>query len=191
KPGDLIMPDQLIDRTRARASSFFEGGVVAHVIFANPFCPRLSQALLRTALEIAPSVHQGGTYVVIEGPAFSTRAESNLYRSWGASIIGMTALPEAKLAREAEICYAMLAGVTDYDCWQESCEPSPVDEIINTQHRITQQIKDILMLAAGRVTSQRKCDCASALKTAIVTNPAVIPPGQKQKLGLLIDKYLT
>ena len=191
KPGDLVIPDQLIDRTKNRASSFFDGGIVAHIIFAEPFCPVLSQILYRTAKEIDTSVHQGGTYVVMEGPAFSTRAESHLYRSWGASLIGMTALPEAKLAREAEICYATIAGVTDYDCWQESCEPIPIDAIIETQRQQVQKIRDIIRLAVSRIPGKRDCECASALKTAIITDPKLIPAEQKQKLNLLIGKYLT
>jgi len=191
KPGDLLIPDQLIDRTRNRASSFFDGGIVAHIIFAEPFCPVLSQILYRTAREIDTTAHQGGTYVVMEGPAFSTRAESHLYRSWGASLIGMTALPEAKLAREAEICYATIAGVTDYDCWQESCEPIPIDVIVDTLRQNTHKIGDIIRLAVGRIPDKRDCECASALRTAIVTDPRLIPAEQKQKLSLLIGKYLT
>jgi 5'-methylthioadenosine phosphorylase len=190
KPGDLVIPDQLIDRTRNRTSSFFDGGIVAHVIFAEPFCPVLSQTLFETAREIDTAVHRGGTYVVMEGPAFSTRAESHLYRSWGASLIGMTALPEAKLAREAEICYAIIAGVTDYDCWQESCAPIPIDVILKTQRSQTRKIREIIRLAVGRIPDRRRCQCATAMKTAIVTDPKLIPAAQKKKLRLIIGKYL-
>jgi len=190
KPGELVIPDQLIDRTRNRASSFFNDGIVAHIIFAEPFCPVLSQVLYRTAGEAGVSVHQGGTYLVMEGPAFSTRAESKLYCSWGADIIGMTASPEAKLAREAEICYASIVNVTDYDCWQKHNEPTPIDVIIETQRRNTDRIREIIRLAATRIPDERRCDCATALKTAIVTNPASIPSEQKKRLKLLVEKYL-
>jgi 5'-methylthioadenosine phosphorylase len=190
KPGDLVIPDQLIDRTRNRPSSFFDGGIVAHIIFAEPFCPVLSQTLFETAREIDSAVHRGGTYVVMEGPVFSTRAESHLYRSWGASLIGMTALPEAKLAREAEICYATIAGVTDYDCWQETCAPIPIDVIIETQRSQAQKIREIIKLAVNRIPNRHQCECATALKTAIVTDPKLIPAAQKKKLKLLIGKYI-
>ncbi len=190
KPGNLVIPDQLIDRTRNRVSSFFDGGIVAHIIFAEPFCPVLSQILFKTAKEIDTNVHHEGTYVVMEGPAFSTRAESHLYRSWGASLIGMTALPEAKLAREAEICYATIAGVTDYDCWQEACGPTPIDAIIKTQRQQTQKIREIIRLTVSRIPDKRQCECATALKTAIVTESNLIHPEQKAKLKLIIGKYL-
>lgn len=190
KPGDLVIPDQLIDRTRNRVNSFFDGGIVAHILFAEPFCPILSQILYKTSKAIDTTVHQGGTYVVMEGPAFSTRAESHLYRSWGASLIGMTALPEAKLAREAEICYATIAGVTDYDCWQEACAPIPIDVILKTQRQQTQKIMEIIRLAVSRIPDKRQCDCATALKTAIVTDPELIPPEQRVKLKLLMGNHL-
>ena len=190
KPGDLLIPDQLIDRTRSRVSSFFGQGIVAHIPFAEPFCPELSQILFEVAREAGASVHRGGTYLVMEGPAFSTRAESRLYRSWGADIIGMTALPEAKLAREAEICYAVIGCVTDYDSWHEANEPVTVDVILNTQHKNVDTAKRIIKLAVTRIPEKRDCECATALKTAIVTDPAVMPAEQKEKLNLLIGKYL-
>jgi 5'-methylthioadenosine phosphorylase len=190
EPGDLVIPDQLIDRTRNRVSSFFDGGIVGHILFAEPFCSALSQVIFEAAKEIDTATHQGGTYVVMEGPAFSTRAESHLYRSWGASLIGMTALPEAKLAREAEICYATIAGVTDYDCWQESCAPLSIDAILNNQRQQIEKIREIIRLAVSRIADKRACECAWALKTAIVTNPKLIPPEQKAKLKLIIGKYL-
>ena len=190
KPGDLLIPDQLIDRTRSRVNSFFGQGIVAHIPFAEPFCPELSQILFEAAREAGASVHRGGTYLVMEGPAFSTRAESRLYRSWGADIIGMTALPEAKLAREAEICYAVIGCVTDYDSWHEANEPVTVDIILNTQHKNVDTAKRIIKLAVTRIPEKRDCECATALKTAIVTDPAVMPAEQKGKLNLLIGKYL-
>ena len=190
KPGDLLIPDQLIDRTRNRVNTFFEGGIVAHVAFADPFCPVLSLILLEAAKESGASVHPSGTYVVMEGPAFSTRAESRLYRSWGADIIGMTALPEAKLAREAEICYAVVGCVTDYDSWHETTEPVTVDVILDTMHKNVDTAKRIIELAVGRIPEKRECDCARALETAIVTLPDLIPAEQRKKLNLLIGKYI-
>jgi 5'-methylthioadenosine phosphorylase len=190
KPGDLVIPDQLIDRTRSRANSFFGGGLVVHIPFAEPFCPVLSQILLEAARETGASVHPKGTYVVMEGPAFSTKAESRLYRSWGADIIGMTALPEAKLAREAEICYATIAGVTDYDSWQEQSEPFTVDVILNILRQNIDTIKKIIKLAVARIPEKHDCECATALKAAFVTAPRFMSPEQKQKLNLLISKYL-
>jgi len=190
KPAELVIPDQLIDRTRGRVNSFFGEGIVAHIPFAEPFCPALSQIIYQTALEVKARVHQGGTYVAMEGPAFSTRAESRLYRSWGADIIGMTVLPEAKLAREAEICYASIACVTDYDSWMERSEPITVDVILDCMCRNIDTAKQIIKLAVTRIPEQRRCECATALKTAIVTTPDAIPAEQKKKLNLLIGKYL-
>ncbi len=191
KPGDLLIPDQLIDRTRSRVNSFFGEGIVAHIPFAEPFCPVLSQIALEAAREVGATVHQGGTCVVMEGPAFSTRAESRLYRSWGADIIGMTALPEAKLAREAEICYAIIGCVTDYDSWWERGQAVTVDVILDILHKNAETAKKIIKLAVSRTPGKRSCDCATALKTAIVTTPRLIPSEQKKKLNLLIGKYLT
>ena len=191
KPGDLLIPDQLIDHTRNRVSSFFGEGIVAHIPFAEPFCPVLSQVLFESAKQVGASVHKGGIYVVMEGPAFSTRAESRLYRSWGADIIGMTALPEAKLAREAEICYAIIGCVSDYDSWHERGEPVTVDVILDTLHRNIDTTKRIIKLAVTKIPETRDCDCATALRTAFVTDPALMPAKQKEKLKLLIGKYLT
>ena len=181
KPGDLVIPDQLIDRTRSRVNSFFGEGIVVHIPFAEPFCPVLSQILFKAAKETGANVHPKGTYVAMEGPAFSTRAESRLYRSWGADIIGMTALPEAKLAREAEICYAIIAGVTDYDSWQEQSEPLTVDVILNILRQNIDTIKKIIKLAVARIPEERHCDCATALKDAIVTSPKVYTAGAEEK----------
>ena len=191
KPGDLVIPDQIIDRTRRRVSSFFGEGIAAHIPFAEPFCPVLSRIVYQAARETRAGVHPKGTYIVMEGPAFSTRAESRLYRSWGADIIGMTALPEAKLAREAEICYAVIGCVTDYDSWLERSEPVTIDVILNTMHQNIDTTKRIIKLAVSRIPEKRDCDCATALKTAFVTNLELIPAEQKQKLDLLIGKYLT
>ncbi|MBI4186942.1 MAG: S-methyl-5'-thioadenosine phosphorylase [Chloroflexi bacterium] len=190
KPGDLVIPDQMIDRTRGRISTFFGGGIVVHIPFANPICPVLSQIVYQAAVEVGAAVHRGGTYLVMEGPAFSTRAESRLYRSWGADIIGMTALPEARLAREAEMCYAIIAGVTDYDSWREESEPLAIDAIIAVLRRNIDNIKQIIKLAVGRIPEARQCECATALKTAIVTDPGMVPARQKTKLKLLLGKYV-
>ncbi len=190
KPGDLLIPDQIIDRTRNRVNSFFSDGIVAHIAFADPFCPILSRILLETSQEAGASVHAKGTFVVMEGPAFSTRAESRLYRSWEADIIGMTALPEAKLAREAEICYAIIGCVTDYDSWWHSAEPVTIDVILNTMRQNIDTAKKIVKLAVSRIPQQHDCGCATALANAIVTAPEVIPPEQKKKLDLLIGKYI-
>ncbi len=191
EPGHLLIPDQLIDRTRSRVNSFFGRGIVAHIAFAEPFCPVLSQVLFESAREAGASVHPKGTYVVMEGPAFSTRAESRLYRSWGADIIGMTALPEAKLAREAEICYAIIGCVTDYDSWWKPGKPVTVDVILNIQHRNIDTTKKIIKLAVSRIPGKHGCGCATALEGAIVTALEMIPAEQKEKLNLLIGKYLT
>jgi 5'-methylthioadenosine phosphorylase len=190
KPGDLVIPDQLIDRTRRRVSTFFGEGIVAHIPFAEPFCPVLSRILFEAAKEIGATVHPKGTYVAMEGPAFSTRAESRLYRSWGADIIGMTALPEAKLAREAEICYASIACVSDYDSWQEEVEPVTVDIVLDIVHRYIDTAKKIIKLAVARIPQKRDCECASALKTAIITSTNLIPTETRRKLNLLIGKYI-
>jgi 5'-methylthioadenosine phosphorylase len=190
EPGHLLIPDQLIDRTRNRINSFFGEGIVAHIPFADPFCPELSRILYNSAIEVGATVHPKGTLVVMEGPAFSTRAESRLYRSWGADLIGMTALPEAKLAREAEICYAIIGCVTDYDSWWERAEPITVDVILSTQHQNIEITKNVIKLAVSRIPERPICQCASALETAFVTAPEKIPPEQKKKLKLIIGKYI-
>ena len=190
KPGDLVIPDQLIDRTQSRVNSFFGEGIVVHIPFAEPFCPVLSKIVFEAAREVGAKVHPKGTYVTMEGPAFSTRAESRLHRSWGADIIGMTALPEAKLAREAEICYATIAGVSDYDSWHKEKEPVTVEIILDILRHNIDTIKRIIKLTVPRIPEQRHCECATALKNAIVTDPKVIPAEQKEKLNLLIGKYL-
>ncbi|MBI4202444.1 MAG: S-methyl-5'-thioadenosine phosphorylase [Chloroflexi bacterium] len=189
-PLDLVVPDQIIDRTRQRANTFFGEGLVAHVGFADPFCPDLSARLAAAARETGAAVHEGGTAVVMEGPAFSTRAESFLYRSWGAAVIGMTVLPEAKLAREAEICYASLSCATDYDCWHEVHESVTVEMIISNLLKNVATAKDIVGRLAPRLRAERTCICASALKDAIVTAREAIPPATRERLAPLISKYI-
>ena len=189
-PGELLIPDQIIDRTRGRVNTFFRESIVAHIPFAEPFCPVMSQLVYKAAQDAGATVHWGGTYVAMEGPAFSTRAESRLYRSWGADVIGMTAIPEAKLSREAEICYAMIACVTDYDSWHEESVPITIEVILDILRKNIDTAKKIIKLAVGRIPGKRDCDCASALKNAIVTPPRLIPVGQKKKLDLLIGKYI-
>jgi 5'-methylthioadenosine phosphorylase len=190
-PLDLVVPDQIIDRTKSRVNSFFDGGLVAHVSFAEPFCPTLSNILYHAALDVGANVHQEGTYIAMEGPLFSTKAESNLYRSWGASIIGMTALPEAKLAREAEICYATLACITDYDTWHETEESVTIEMALANLVLNADKAKKIIGLVAARIPEKRECGCAEALENAIITAPEKIPVRIKEDLELLIGKYIT
>lgn len=191
RPLDLVIPDQLIDRTKGRASTFFSNGIVGHVAFAQPFCPVLSQALFEAAIKAGAKVHQGGTYLAMEGPQFSTRAESQLYRSWGAAIIGMTALPEAKLAREAEICYATLAFVSDYDCWHPDYDSVTTEMILTNMLKGVDTAKRIIKSTLPSLPQVRSCACASALKDAIVTSPKYIPEKIRGDLALLIGKYLS
>jgi 5'-methylthioadenosine phosphorylase len=190
EPLDIIIPDQLIDVTRGRASTFFTDGIVGHVSLAEPFCPVLSQLSFEASTKVGTKVHRGGTYLVIEGPQFSTKAESQLYRSWGADVIGMTALPEAKLAREAEICYATLAIVTDYDCWHPSYESVTTEMILTNLRKGIDTVKRILKLLLPSIPQERDCACASALKYAIATETKYIPEEKKKELGLFIGKYL-
>jgi 5'-methylthioadenosine phosphorylase len=190
RPGHLLVPDQIIDRTSQRVSTFFGEGIVAHIQFADPFCPVLSQIVYQSALDAGATVHKGGTFVAMEGPAFSTRAESRLYKAWGADVIGMTVLPEAKLAREAEICYASIACVTDYDSWHETNETVTVEAILTTMRSNIDFARKTIRLAAGRLPKKRECACASALGPALVTDPSLIPAVQRQKLDLFIGKYI-
>jgi len=190
KPGNLVIPDQIIDCTRNRATSFFGEGVVAHIPFADPFCPVLSQILFKSATRLGAEAHPKGTCVAIEGPAFSTRAESRLYRSWDADIVGMTLSPEARLAREAEICYAGIASVTDYDSWQDQAEPLSVDVILETLRKNIDVIQKIIKLSLAWLPPERDCVCTRAMKTAIATAHQSIPAEQKKKLEPLIGKYL-
>src|SRR2546421_1365375 len=193
-PRDLIIPDQLFDRTKSRVNSFFEGGIVVHVTFADPFCSTLSKLLLEAARELGDvKVHEGGTYVCMEGPLFSTKAESHTYRSWGMDIIGMTALPEAKLAREAELCYATIACATDYDSWHESKESVTVEMVVGNLSANVANAQRILRSVARKIPADRSantCGCPSALATSILTDPARIPAEVKEKYSLLIGRYL-
>ncbi|MFQ5873800.1 MAG: S-methyl-5'-thioadenosine phosphorylase [Dehalococcoidia bacterium] len=190
RPLDLVVPDQIIDRTKSRVNSFFEEGIAVHAAFAEPFCPDLSKTLHNVASAAGVQVHKGGTYVVIEGPLFSTRAESELYRSWGASVIGMTALPEAKLAREAEMCYAILACSTDYDTWHQSHEPVSVELVVKNLRKNVAVSQKIVRELVGRMPERRTCGCGQALKDAIITSREQIPPKLKEELKPLIGRYL-
>ena len=194
-PRDLVIPNQLFDRTKSRINTFYEGGVVVHCTFAEPFCSTLSQLLLEAARELGDvKVHNGGTYVCMEGPLFSTKAESLVYRSWGMDIIGMTALPEAKLAREAELCYATIACVTDYDCWHESEESVTVEMVIGNLSANVANAQRILRNVAHKIPADRTantCECPTALSSAIMTNASLIPAEAKEKYRLLIGKYIS
>ncbi|MDH4068350.1 MAG: S-methyl-5'-thioadenosine phosphorylase [Dehalococcoidia bacterium] len=190
EPLDIVIPDQLIDATKGRASTFFTKGIVGHVSFAEPFCPVLRQLMFEASTKAGAKVHKDGTYVVVEGPQFSSKAEADLYRSWCADVIGMTALPEAKLAREAEICYATLAVVTDYDCWHPGYESVTTDMILTNLRKGVETVKKILKLLVPSIQQERDCACASALKYAIATDVKHIPQEKKKELGLLINKYL-
>jgi len=189
-PLHAVLPDQLIDRTRGRPSTFFGDGLVAHIAFEEPFCPVLSSVLGEAGAASETAIHSKGTYVVIEGPAFSTKAESHLYRSWGADVIGMTALPEAKLAREAEICYATLALVTDYDTWHESHDPVSADMILKNLQRNVEAARRIVETAVRTLPADRTCPCASALATALVTPPDLVPEETKQRLEPIVGRYM-
>ena len=189
-PLDLVVPNQLIDRTRHRSSTFFDQGMVVHIGFAEPFCPTTSKLVQQCAQEMGVTVHSQGTMVVMEGPAFSTKAESFMYRSWGADIIGMTALPEAKLAREAEMCYATMAWVTDYDCWHQSEETVTVEMVVQNLQKNVATSKELLQRVIPRLGGRRDCLCASALKDAIITPRERVPGELKGKLAPIMGRYL-
>lgn len=190
KPGDMVIPHQFIDRTKGRPSTFFGEGIVAHVAFADPVCHSLADILADSVTRDGETVHQGGTYICMEGPQFSTRAESFLYRSWGVDVIGMTNIPEAKLAREAELCYATLALATDYDCWHETEEDVSVEAILEIMHKNVEAAKRIIAKSAAGLGHKKPCGCGDALKFAIVTDPTTIPEGAKRKLDPIVGKYL-
>ena len=190
KPTDFIVPDQFIDRTYRRVSTFFGDGLVAHIAFADPICPEVSAAINDSCKRSGVVGKAGGSYVCIEGPQFSTRAESYLYRSWGADVIGMTNLQEAKLAREAEICYATMAMVTDYDCWHEGHEAVTVEQVVKVLNTNSGNAAKVIRQAVALMPKTKKCKCGSALEHAIMTDPSQIPPATRQKLSLLVDKYL-
>lgn len=191
-PRHIVIPDQIFDRTKGRPATFFGNGLVVHISFDEPYCPTFSELVYQAVKKTNATVHKGGTFLVIEGPQFSTKAESRIYRQWGVDIIGMTALPEAKLAREAEICYACMAHVTDYDVWHETAEPVTVAMLIDNLNANAAVTKQALTYLAPMVAAQRerKCKCASALSTAIITQRDLIPAAMKQELSLLLGKYL-
>jgi len=190
KPLDLVVPDQIIDRTRLRSDTFFGDGIVAHVGFADPFCNELRRIAFESASLEDVDCHDGGTYLVIEGPQFSTRAESAVYRSWGANVIGMTALPEAKLAREAELCYTTLAFVTDYDVWHDTEEEVTVEMVIqNLTHNVA-TAQGIIRRMLAEIPDNRTCGCESALKNAVITSRELITKDAQNRLGILVNKYL-
>ena len=190
KPTDFVIPDQFIDRTTERVSTFFGDGIVGHVAFGDPVCAVVAQSLVGACESEGLVGKSGGTYVCMEGPQFSTRAESNLYRTWGADVIGMTNLQEAKLAREAEICYATVAMVTDYDCWHEGHDDVTVDQIVAVLNQNAANACKVVKAAVAAMPKERSCACASALKYAILTSPAAIPEATRERLDLLIGKYL-
>ncbi len=189
KPTEFIVPDQFIDRTNQRRSTFFGDGIVGHVAFGDPVCATVAKAIQHGAEAAGVVAKSGGTYVCMEGPQFSTRAESNLYRSWGADIIGMTNMQEAKLAREAEICYATMAMVTDYDCWHDGHDAVTVDQVIAVLHQNSANAALAVKAAVAAMPKERTCACATALKFAILTSPEAIPAATKAKLDLLLRKY--
>jgi 5'-methylthioadenosine phosphorylase len=190
KPLDFLIPDQFLDRTRGRISTFFGNGLVAHISFAHPVCPQLSKLAYGSGLEIGVSVKQGGTYVCMEGPAFSTLAESKLYRSWGMDVIGMTNLQEAKLAREAELCYVTIAMVTDYDCWHPHHDAVTVNDIIANLTLNAEHAAKLVATAVRDMPPQRSCKCGSALEHAIITDRKTVPEATRTRLELLVGKYL-
>lgn len=191
RPGHIVIPDQFIDRTNAtRNNTFFGNGVVAHVQFADPVCEEVSGILDEAARRTGVHVHRGGAYLCMEGPAFSTRAESRMYRSFGVSVIGMTNIPEAKLAREAEICYGVIALATDYDCWHESQDDVSIDAILAILRQNVEVAKSIIRNAVGSMRGERKCPCADALRYAIITDRTVIPDKTKRDLDVIAGRYI-
>lgn len=191
EPGHIVIPDQFIDRTKGiRKDTFFGDGIVAHVGFADPVCHPLSETLYEAARSAGATVHKGGTYICMEGPAFSTRAESFMYLGLGAEVIGMTNLTEAKLAREAEICYGIIALSTDYDCWHEHHDDVTVEAIIAIIHQNVAMAKNIIRMAVANIATQRSCACGSAMSYAVITDKSAIPAETRQKLDLIVGKYL-
>jgi 5'-methylthioadenosine phosphorylase len=188
-PGHVVVPDQIFDLTHLRPRSFFDEGIVAHVSVADPFCPDLSPAVVESLQASQAKVHQGGTFITIEGPRFSTRAESNTFRAWGMSIVGMTTSPEAFLAREAEMCYSVMAHVTDYDSWHLSEAPVTVDLIIRTLETNIRFVQKAIIELVGRLPEERECFCKDALEDAFVTPRDSIPPETLQKLKPLVQRY--
>lgn len=189
-PGHIVIPSQFIDHTKKRESTFFGDGVVAHVSMAEPVCSQLSQVLFNAALDVGATVHKGGTYICIEGPQFSTKAESELYRSWNVDVIGMTNMPEAKLARESEICYSTLALSTDYDCWHEEFDDVTVEDIVETLKKNVDMAKEIIKNVVGIIPEEKKCGCSTALSNAIITGADEIKKSDNEKIKLLIERYI-
>jgi 5'-methylthioadenosine phosphorylase len=189
KPLDFVIPDQFVDRTRGRISTFFGEGLVAHIGFADPICPQLADIVAEACAEAGVSGRKGGSYLCMEGPAFSTRAESNLYRSWGMDVIGMTNLQEAKLAREAEICYVTVAMVTDYDCWHPDHDAVTVTDIIGNLVKNAENACKVVASAVARMPAGRNCKCGSALAHAMLTDPKIVPETTRRKLDIIVGKY--
>ena len=189
-PGHVVVPSQYYDHTKCRPSTFFGEGLAAHVSMADPVCPVMSKVLVQAARDAGAVVHEGGTYICMEGPQFSSRAESSIYRSWGVDVIGMTNMPEAKLAREAEICYASLALVTDYDCWHEGHDDVTVDDLIETLTQNVELSKTLIEKAAPEINASRECVCSNALQNAIITSGGSISSDVKHRLGILIERYI-
>ncbi len=189
-PGDMVIPSQFIDQTKGRPSTFFNDGIVGHISFADPVCPTLSRILGDAGKEAGATVHQNGTYICIEGPQFSTRAESRLYRTWGVDVIGMTNLPEAKLAREAEICYSTIAFATDYDCWHESAEDVSIGEVLRILAESTKTAKNAIRHAIKHLPEKRECLCANALKYGLITAKKFISEKTRKDLEPIIGKYI-
>ena len=190
EPLDIVIPDQLVDHTKRRPLTFFGDGIVAHVSMADPFCPDLRAHLLRAAPGLGARVHDGGGYLCIEGPQFSTRAESRIFRSWGMSVIGMTNATEARLAREAELCYATIALVTDFDVWHEEEEPVTVDMVVERLRTNARTARAMIQRVVASLPADRPCACASALANAIITDPAVVTPEVRERLRPLVGRYL-
>lgn len=190
-PGEFVIPDQLFDHTVSRPRSFFESGLVTHISVADPFCPDLSETLASSTEEVSGRVHRGGSYITIEGPRFSTRAESNIYRAWGMSIIGMTTSPEAFLAREAEMCYAVMAHVTDYDVWHQAEEPVTVEMVFQTVKKNTNLAQEVIAHLVAALPDEVGCECHTALEDAIATNPDIISEAARKRYSLLVDRYLS
>ena len=189
RPLDFVIPDQFFDRTKGRVSTFFGEGLVAHISFADPICPQLAQVVAKAAEQEGVNVKRGGTYLCMEGPAFSTKAESNVYRSWGMDVIGMTNLQEAKLAREAEICYATIAMVTDYDCWHPHHDAVTVNDIIAVLTKNAENACKVVAAAVDQVPGERTCKCGSALSHAIITDKSLVPENTRRKLDIIVGKY--
>jgi 5'-methylthioadenosine phosphorylase len=187
-PGDVVIVDQLVDRTKRREHSFFGDGIVGHIQFADPMCAELSDLLCEVTRELGATVHRGGTYICIEGPQFSTRAESRIYRSWGVDVIGMTAIPEAKLAREAGLCYGTVALSTDYDCWHEGEEDVSVSAIVETLNRNVALARRIIRAAVLKISADRGCGCADAVKNAVLTDRAALSAAARERLALILGE---